>query len=57
MSDIFNLAYLAAQKAIGIELWELVPDNERLRAIRVQISKMNFDQIAARPLFKVRAIN
>ncbi len=57
MSDIFDQAYLAAQRAAGAELWEAVSDSERLRAIRRQISKMNSKQIAECPLLEDHSIN
>ena len=49
MSDIFDQAYSAAQKAAGAEKWEKVSDAERLRAIREQICKMDSGSVQTQP--------
>jgi hypothetical protein len=52
MSDIFDLAYSAAQKAMGAELWMRVSDGVRVHAIYEQIRGMSMEQVRNRPLFE-----
>jgi hypothetical protein len=50
MDSIFSRAYSAAQKATGLEQWELLSDAGRMRAIREQIRRINIEQIDTIPL-------
>lgn len=52
MSDIFGLAYAAAQKATGPEQWERVSDAERMRAIFEQVCRMGAKHLEAHPLIE-----
>jgi hypothetical protein len=55
MSDIFGLAYAAAQAATGSEQWERVSDAERMRAIHEQIRRMDMRQMESCPLVEERS--
>lgn len=51
MGDIFGQAWSAAQKTIGPELWERLPDAVRVHAAYEQICRMDMEQMQGVPLF------
>jgi hypothetical protein len=51
MVDILDEAFSKAQKVVGPDLWERMPDRDRMRAVRDEISKMGLEQLRSRPLF------
>ena len=51
MDDIFGQAWSAAQKTIGLDLWERLPDAIRVHAAYEQICRMDVDEMHGRPLF------
>jgi hypothetical protein len=51
MDDIFGQAWSAAQKTIGPDLWERLPDAIRVHAAYEQICRMEVGEMQGRPLF------
>jgi hypothetical protein len=51
MDDIFGQAWSAAQKTIGPDLWERLPDAIRVHAAYEQICRMDAGEMQGRPLF------
>jgi hypothetical protein len=52
MGDIFGEAWSAAQKMIGPDAWEQLPDAIRVHAVYEQVRGMRTEQTQGRPLFE-----